>query len=94
VHQVGSKDSGSQKFTFLALKGKAVGVTQILYTTAATTNGKKIIAQIMLVIHEKSRKMKISEFLTLRTRKRFSIFRNVSPFHTPFRLKFPNISLK
>jgi hypothetical protein len=32
--------------------------------------------------------------LTLRTRNRFSIFRNVSPFHTPFSFRFPNISLK
>jgi hypothetical protein len=66
VYQVGSKDSGSQNFSSLALKRKAVGVTQILYTTAAATaatvtNGKKIITQIMLVIHKKSRKMKISE---------------------------------
>jgi hypothetical protein len=29
VHQVGSKDSGSQNFSFLAFKGEAVGVTQI-----------------------------------------------------------------
>jgi hypothetical protein len=29
VHQVGLKDYGSQNFSFLALKGEAVGVTQI-----------------------------------------------------------------
>jgi hypothetical protein len=63
VHQVGSKDSESQNFSFLALKGKAVGVTQILCTTAATARDRRnfFIAQIMLVIHKKSRKMKISE---------------------------------
>jgi hypothetical protein len=65
VHQVGSKDSGSQNFSFLAFKGKAIGVTQILCITAATARDrrkKKFIAQIMLIIHKKSRKMKISEF--------------------------------
>jgi hypothetical protein len=46
VHQVGLKDSGSQNFTFLALKGKAVGVTQILCTMARDRR-KKFIAQIM-----------------------------------------------
>jgi hypothetical protein len=34
VHQVGPKDFGSQNFSFLAFKGKAVGVTQIFPTTA------------------------------------------------------------
>jgi hypothetical protein len=29
VHQVGPKEAGSQNFSFLTLKGKAVGVTQI-----------------------------------------------------------------
>jgi hypothetical protein len=66
VYQVGSKDSGSQNFSFPALKGKVVDVTQILCTTAAIAamardRRKKIIAQIRLVIHQKSRKMKISE---------------------------------
>jgi hypothetical protein len=44
VHQVGSKDSGSQNYSFLALKGKAVGVTQILCTTAtaATARDRRI----------------------------------------------------
>jgi hypothetical protein len=59
VHQVGSKDSGSQNFTFIALKKKAVGVIQILCTTAATARDrrkKKFIAQIMLVFHKKSKK--------------------------------------
>jgi hypothetical protein len=28
-HQVGPKDSGSQNFSFLAFKGKAVGVAKI-----------------------------------------------------------------
>jgi hypothetical protein len=31
VHQVGLKDYGSQNFSFLAFKGEAVGVAQILY---------------------------------------------------------------
>jgi hypothetical protein len=66
VHQVGSKDSGSQNFTLLALMGKAVGVTQILCTTAATARDRRnfFMAQIMLVIHKKSRKMKISDFFS------------------------------
>jgi hypothetical protein len=38
VHQVGPKDSGSQNFSFLALKAEAVGEVQILRTaTAAAT---------------------------------------------------------
>jgi hypothetical protein len=29
VHQVGPNEAGSQNFSFITLKGKAVGVTQI-----------------------------------------------------------------
>jgi hypothetical protein len=81
VHQFGSKDSGSQNFTFLALKGKAVSVTQILCTTAVTARDRRIfflIAQIMLVIHKKSRKMKISDF--------FSFFSTLNQYfpHMPY----------
>jgi hypothetical protein len=81
VHQVGSKDSGSQNFSFLVFKEDAVGVTQVLCTTAATVrdSGKKFIAQIMLVIHKKSRKMKISEFF-------FYIFLDTKPI-------FPSYSI-
>jgi hypothetical protein len=67
VHQVGLKGSGSQNFTFLAFKEKAVGVIQILCTTATVATAydgrKKIIAQIMLFIHKKSKIIKISEKL-------------------------------
>jgi hypothetical protein len=37
VHQVGLKDYGSQNFSFLAFKGEAVGVVQILYHNGAAT---------------------------------------------------------
>jgi hypothetical protein len=59
VHQVGPKDSGSQNFSSLALKGTAVGLTQILCTTAATARDRRkfFIAQIMLFIHKKSKKI-------------------------------------
>jgi hypothetical protein len=40
VHQVGAKDSGSQNFSFLALKEKAVGVTQIFATTATAATAR------------------------------------------------------
>jgi hypothetical protein len=35
VHQVGPKDSGSQNFSFLALKAEPVGEVQILRTATA-----------------------------------------------------------
>jgi hypothetical protein len=35
VHQVGRKDSGSQNFSFLVLKGEPVGEVKILRTATA-----------------------------------------------------------
>jgi hypothetical protein len=40
VHQVGLKDLESQKFSFLAFKGEAVGLAQILWT--ATVRDRRI----------------------------------------------------
>jgi hypothetical protein len=40
VHQVALLDSGSQNFSFLAFKGKAVGVTQISSYNAARQTEK------------------------------------------------------
>jgi hypothetical protein len=60
VHQVDSKDSGSQNFSFLALKAEPVGEVQILRTAMATetqrrvTDGNFFIAQIMFFSHKKS----------------------------------------
>jgi hypothetical protein len=42
VHQIGPKDSGSQNFSFLALKAEPVGEVQILRTAMATArDGRK-----------------------------------------------------
>jgi hypothetical protein len=46
-HQVGLKDSGSRNFSFLAFKGEAVGVAQILRSTAR--DGRKIVFRPNLV---------------------------------------------
>jgi hypothetical protein len=57
MHQVGPKDSGSQNFSFLALKAKLVGEVQILRTATATataTDGIFFIAQIMFLSYKKS----------------------------------------
>jgi hypothetical protein len=40
VHQVGPKDSGSQNFSFLALKAEPVGEVQILRTATARVRRK------------------------------------------------------
>jgi hypothetical protein len=40
VHQVGSKDSGRQNFSFLALKAEPVGEVQILRTATATATAR------------------------------------------------------
>jgi hypothetical protein len=56
VHLVGPKDSGSQNFTFLALKGKAAGVAKILYTTATVRDRRIFFALIKLFIHKKYKK--------------------------------------
>jgi hypothetical protein len=40
VHQVGPKDSGSQNFSFLALKTEPVGEVQILRTATARDRRK------------------------------------------------------
>jgi hypothetical protein len=40
VHQVGSKDFGSQNFSFLALKAEPVGEVQILRTATATVTAR------------------------------------------------------
>jgi hypothetical protein len=40
VHQVGPKDSGSQNFSFLALKAEPVGEVQILRTATATATAR------------------------------------------------------
>jgi hypothetical protein len=52
----GPKDSGSQNFSFLALKAEAVGEVQIWRT--ATVRDRRIFfiaqTQIMLFIHKKS----------------------------------------
>jgi hypothetical protein len=55
VHQVGLKDSGSQNFSPLALKEKAVDVIQILCTTA-TARDRRIFffAQNMFFSYKKS----------------------------------------
>jgi hypothetical protein len=57
VHQAGPKDSGSQNFSFLALKAEPVGEVQILRTATATARDRRIfflIAQIMFFSHKKS----------------------------------------
>jgi hypothetical protein len=41
VHQVGSKDSGSQNFSFLALQAEPVGEVQILRTGTATARDRR-----------------------------------------------------
>jgi hypothetical protein len=41
MHQVGLKDSGSQNFSFLAIKRKAVGVVQILRAATPTARDKR-----------------------------------------------------
>jgi hypothetical protein len=78
VHQVGPKDSGSQNFSFLALKGKAVGVTQILCTTAATARDRRIFFYRTnhVIIHKKSKKMKISDFFFNTNFSNFSLINN------------------
>jgi hypothetical protein len=81
VQQVGPKASGCQNFGFLALQEKAVCVTQILCTTAATARERRFffIGQIMLFFHKKSKKMKISDF--------FFIFLDTKPYsinHKPY----------
>jgi hypothetical protein len=40
-HQVGQKDLGSRNFSFLALKGEAVGVALILHSTATARDTRK-----------------------------------------------------
>jgi hypothetical protein len=40
VHQVGSKESGRQNFSFLALKAKPVGEVKILCTATATATAR------------------------------------------------------
>jgi hypothetical protein len=40
VHQVDPKDSGSQNFSFLALKAEPVGEVQILRTATATARDR------------------------------------------------------
>jgi hypothetical protein len=58
VHQVSSKDFGSQNFSPLALNAEPVGEVQILRTATATarrvTDGNFFIAQIMFLSHKKS----------------------------------------
>jgi hypothetical protein len=56
VHQVGPKDSGSQNFSFLALKAEPVAEVQILRSATATARDrrKKFIAQIMFFSYKKS----------------------------------------
>jgi hypothetical protein len=80
VNQVGSKDFGSQNFTFLALKGKAVGAPKFYAQRRQrrVTDGIFYIAQIILVIH-KSRKMKICDFF-------FSFFSTLNQYfpHIPY----------
>jgi hypothetical protein len=52
-HQVGLKDSGSRNFSFLAFKGEAVGVAQVLRSTAC--DGRKIFLRPNHVFsHKKS----------------------------------------
>jgi hypothetical protein len=41
VHQEGPKDSGSQNFSFLALKAKPVGEVQILRTATAMARDRR-----------------------------------------------------
>jgi hypothetical protein len=41
VHQVGSKDFGSQNFSFLALVAEPVGEVQILRTATATARDRR-----------------------------------------------------
>jgi hypothetical protein len=41
VHQVGVKDSGSQNFSFLALKAEAVCEVQILRTATVTARDRR-----------------------------------------------------
>jgi hypothetical protein len=40
-HQVGSKDSGRQNFTFLGLKAWAEGEVQILHAATATARDRR-----------------------------------------------------
>jgi hypothetical protein len=63
VQQVGPKDLGSQIFSFLALKAEAVGEVQILriQRQGRMMDGIFLIAEIVLVIHKKSKKIKISK---------------------------------
>jgi hypothetical protein len=58
VHQVGPKDSGSQNFSFLALKAEPVGEVQILRkaTTTARDRRKFFIAQMMFFSQKKALK--------------------------------------
>jgi hypothetical protein len=83
VHQVGPKDSGSQNFSFLALKAEPVGEVQILRTATATATArdrrKKFIAQIMFFSHKKSKNVKISN-------KKFSFFSSRNQYfpHIPY----------
>jgi hypothetical protein len=66
MHQVGPKDSGSQNFSFLALKPEPLGEVQILRTATATVTAMArdrqnfFIAQIMLFVLKKYFKLKIS----------------------------------
>jgi hypothetical protein len=41
VHQVGPKDSGSQNFSFLALKAEPVGEVQILRKATTTARDRR-----------------------------------------------------
>jgi hypothetical protein len=54
VHQVGPKDSGSQNFSFLALKAEPVGKVQILRAATARDRREFFIAQTMFFSHKKS----------------------------------------
>jgi hypothetical protein len=80
VHQVGSKDFGSQNFSFLALKAEPVGEVQILRMATATARDRRkiLIAQIMFFSHKKSQNVKIGN-------KKISFFssRNQYP-HIPY----------
>jgi hypothetical protein len=57
MHQIGFKDSGSQNFSFLALKAEPVGEVQILRTATATARDRRKIflsLKLCFLSHKKS----------------------------------------
>jgi hypothetical protein len=79
VHQVGSKDSGSQNFSFLALKAEPVGEVQIMQTATTTARDRRKFfyrlnlrdlgdkKNIFLFIYKKSKYAKIKKNYSLKS---------------------------